>query len=172
MLDFALRSFNGLKYTARKSRCSQLPAQLHAWAGCRGHAILIKKAPSPSMSLLEKRSPCFREGDGDRGWPHLDQFNSQQNFGLPMEEEERHKWTFTHGCSLETPRKFLQCSEGQTSALALICSPTFIQTWRENPTSNSSSPEWPTESLDNCVNGWKDREDFQMRRAQRLTLLS
>lgn len=53
MLGFALRSFNGLKHTARKSRCSQLTAQLHAWRGCRGHAILINNAPSPCLFLKQ-----------------------------------------------------------------------------------------------------------------------
>lgn len=53
MLDFALRSFNGLKHTARKSWCSQLTAQLHAWGGCRGHAILINNAPSPRLFLKQ-----------------------------------------------------------------------------------------------------------------------
>lgn len=53
MLDFALRSFNGLKHTARKSRCSQVMAQLHAWGGCRGHAILINNAPSLHLFLKQ-----------------------------------------------------------------------------------------------------------------------
>lgn len=53
MLDFALRSFNGLKYTARKSRCSLLMAQLHAWGGRRGHVILINNAPSPHLFLKQ-----------------------------------------------------------------------------------------------------------------------
>lgn len=71
MLDFALRSFNGLKHTAHKSWCTQLKAQLHAWGGCRGHAILINNIPSHVSSW--NRLTLFQTGEwGQRraiSWP-------------------------------------------------------------------------------------------------------
>lgn len=117
MLDFARRSFNGLKHTARKSRCSQLLTQLHAWGGCRGHAILIKAALSPSMPLPETGSPCFSQEEGDKGWQYLDHFIFPRECLLAV---ERHKWILIHGCSLETSRKLLKCLERQIWALTFI----------------------------------------------------
>lgn len=111
MLDFALRSFNGLTYTARKSRCSLL----RTWGGCRGHAILINKAPSPCLSW--NRLTLFQTGGwGQRVRQYLDYFISLGN--VCLQTKERHEWTLRYGWSLKTTGKFLKYLEGQILALA------------------------------------------------------
>lgn len=109
MLDFALRSFNGLKHTAHKSRCSQLVAQLHAWGGRRGHAILINNAASPHL-FLKQALPVSDRRIGTEAGNVLTTPSPRRM----LTKEERHKWTIIHDCLLETFRKPPRCLEGKS----------------------------------------------------------